>query len=139
MLPLSSQKYEQKRDMSLRITVITLRDLGPYTCQAYNGQGRATSNTVTLYAMGPVKVNTPKDREYLPYLVERQGPSVTQPPPPPPTRFAATRYYPTYTEAPVEPTGSNSISMSDMLRERFQKLSCELQDRPCLFVEINIC
>ncbi|KAF2344544.1 Immunoglobulin I-set, partial [Trinorchestia longiramus] len=85
MLPLSSKKYEQKRDMSLRITVITLRDLGPYTCQAYNGQGRATSNTVTLLAMGPVRVNTEKDREYLKYIVEpRAGtPAPVEPRPSP--------------------------------------------------------
>lgn len=99
MLPLSSQKYEQNRDMSLRITIITLRDLGPYTCQAYNGQGRATSNTVTLLAMGPVKVNTDRDREYIKYIVDpiaRAGVPTTT------TRGTTTRapYVPPWTAAP---------------------------------------
>ena len=102
MLPLSSAKYEQGRDMSLRISIITLRDLGPYTCQAYNGKGRATSNTVTLLAMGPVQINTPKDRDFLPYLVEPSvaTPSTSPPPPrrPPSTAFPVNRpeEYPYY-------------------------------------------
>lgn len=111
MLPLSSQKYEQNRDMSLRITVITLRDLGPYTCQAYNGKGRATSNTVTLLAVGPVSISTDKDREYLPYLVqpspapvEPQQPIMT---PEPTTYFPGVRpgdrFY--TTSAPHDPQG----------------------------------
>ena len=103
MLPLSSQKYEQNRDMSLRITVITLRDLGPYTCQAYNGLGRATSNTVTLYAVGPVTVTTPRDRDYLPYLVEQ--PSMVATTPRPHLTYPTTQY-PSYTARPAPPQGT---------------------------------
>jgi len=48
MLPFSSERYEQVRDYSLLIRMLERADLGPYTCQAYNGLGRAASWTITL-------------------------------------------------------------------------------------------
>ena len=65
MLPLSSEQYEQRRDHSLLIRTVTLRNLGPYTCQAYNGYGRAASWTVTVQAVGPVYTSDSTYNEYL--------------------------------------------------------------------------
>lgn len=65
MLPLSSEQFEQRRDYSLLIRSVTLRNLGPYTCQAYNGYGRAASWTVTVQAVGPVYSGDSKYNEYL--------------------------------------------------------------------------
>nr|CAD7197384.1 unnamed protein product [Timema douglasi] len=69
MLPFSSELFEQRRDYSLLIHSVTLRNLGPYTCQAYNGLGRAASWTVTVQAVGPVYSENPEDVEYTKYLV----------------------------------------------------------------------
>lgn len=65
MLPLSSEQFEQRRDHSLLIRSVTLRNLGPYTCQAYNGYGRAASWTVTVQAVGPVYTGDSSYNEYL--------------------------------------------------------------------------
>lgn len=65
MLPLSSEQFEQRRDYSLLIRSVTLRNLGPYTCQAYNGYGRAASWTVTVQAVGPVHSGDSAYNEYL--------------------------------------------------------------------------
>ena len=65
MLPLSSEQFEQRRDHSLLIRSVTLRNLGPYTCQAYNGYGRAASWTVTVQAVGPVHTSDSSYNEYL--------------------------------------------------------------------------
>ncbi|KAK7075724.1 hypothetical protein SK128_022420, partial [Halocaridina rubra] len=92
MVPLSSEQFEVYRDGSLGIRVVSLRTLGPYTCQAYNGRGRAVSQTLILRALGPV-FNTPiSDLSFLKYIVEPpRAPSTTSPPPPttPPTEFPA--------------------------------------------------
>jgi hypothetical protein len=75
MLPFSSERYEQMRDYSLLIRLVSLRDLGPYTCQAYNGQGKAASWTVTVQTMGPVSTSdTGEDREYLQYVISARRP-----------------------------------------------------------------
>ncbi|XP_050528636.1 papilin isoform X2 [Daktulosphaira vitifoliae] len=52
MLPMSSDQYEQRRDHSLIIKLVTVNVLGPYTCQAYNGQGRAASWSIILQGYG---------------------------------------------------------------------------------------
>ena len=40
---------------SLEIRQLSLSDLGPYTCQAYNSEGRgAASSTKVVKAMGPI-------------------------------------------------------------------------------------
>ncbi|XP_046402802.1 LOW QUALITY PROTEIN: papilin [Ischnura elegans] len=70
MLPLSSNRFEQRRDMTLLIRSVGLQDLGPYTCQAYNGIGRAASWTVTLQAVGPVAGLSPNS-PYAQYLITR--------------------------------------------------------------------
>ncbi|XP_071454258.1 papilin isoform X2 [Hetaerina americana] len=76
MLPLSSKRYEQRRDMTLLLRSVGLQDLGPYTCQAYNGIGKAASWTVTLQAVGPVAGLSPNS-PYAQFLItrpERTGP-----------------------------------------------------------------
>ncbi|XP_023705293.1 papilin isoform X5 [Cryptotermes secundus] len=94
MLPLSSEQFEQRRDYSLLIRSVTLRNLGPYTCQAYNGYGRAASWTVTVQAVGPVYSG---DSAYNEYLV------------PPPRRpetpdTGASTERPSYPYRPVRPS-----------------------------------
>ena len=69
MLPFSSLNYEQNRDFSLLIRSVTFRDLGPYTCQAYNGYGRPSSYTVVLQAIGPVYSIDDADIEFRRYLI----------------------------------------------------------------------
>ncbi len=64
-----SGQYEQRKDHSLVIFHVTMLALGPYTCQAYNGLGRAASWTITLHAVGPVLSLTPEDMAYIKYLV----------------------------------------------------------------------
>ncbi|PSN47564.1 hypothetical protein C0J52_19332 [Blattella germanica] len=97
MLPFSSEQYEQRRDYSLLIRSVTLRNLGHYTCQAYNGYGRAASWTVTVQAVGPVYTSSPGDSVYNEFLI----PSPKRPdaaPEPIPTR-------PSYPFRPVRPPG----------------------------------
>lgn len=70
MLPFSSERYEQMRDHTLMIRLVSLRDLGVYTCQAYNGLGRAASWSVSLLTYGPVQVQDVADREFLVYVID---------------------------------------------------------------------
>lgn len=85
LLPFSSERYEQRRDFSLLLRTVTLRDLGPYVCQAYNGLGKATSWTLTVQAVGPSYSSDPDDTPYNIYLVapSRKDPSEPQPQPRP--------------------------------------------------------
>ena len=69
MLPFFSAAYEQHRDFSLLVRSVTFRDLGPYTCQAYNGYGRPSSYTVVLQAIGPVYSVDDADLEFRRYLI----------------------------------------------------------------------
>lgn len=69
ILPLLYGQYEQRRDSSLLVKAISLRDLGPYVCQAYNGLGKAVSGTVTVQAIGPVYSNNPEDEPFFQYVV----------------------------------------------------------------------
>lgn len=67
MLPRQFGVYEQLDDNSLVIRLVTVDMLGPYTCQAYNGEGRAASWSVTLQAY-----NSPfgdHHRSNNPYLI----------------------------------------------------------------------
>lgn len=70
MLPLKSTHYEVNRDNSLVISTVELSDLGPYTCQAYSGYGKALSIYVTLKAYGPVQIQNPDDEKYLKYIIQ---------------------------------------------------------------------
>lgn len=90
MLPLTSEQYEQRQDHSLIINHVDLHSLGPYTCQAYNGRGKANSWTVTVKAVGNPVSSSPEDIHYHQYLVA-------------PDQAPARPAYPVYTQAPAEP------------------------------------
>jgi len=73
-VPLSSEVYEQRQDYSLLIREVRLNTLGPYTCQAYNGIGRATSWTITVKAEGTVSNPSPTEQQYIKYLIPPSRP-----------------------------------------------------------------
>ena len=98
MLPFSSERYEQLRDHSLLLRLVSLRDLGPYTCQAYNGLGRADSWTVEIHSPGPLPGDVqPEDQEYLQFVVGSGVPRVT-------TSSTTTRAPPILTDQVPPPT-----------------------------------
>jgi hypothetical protein len=108
MLPFSSERYEQLRDHSLMIRLVSLRDLGPYTCQAYNGLGKAASWTVTVFANGPVEDRgDEQDREFIKFVKvpPRWGPGSRE-------RLGTTRLPPSYlrnfTTAPTTTTTTST-------------------------------
>ena len=79
LLPMHTNQYEQRKDHSLVIRRVALRLLGPYTCQAYNGQGRAASWTTTLHGVGSVVTVAPEDRAYTIYLIPDTSPDFPRP------------------------------------------------------------
>lgn len=110
MLPFSSEAYEQKRDYTLLIRSVRLQNLGVYTCQAYNGLGKAASWSLTIQSLGPVLSNDPEDEQYKRFLVAAQDTPTT---PRPVWPFRPTRMQPRptparaqvpYWPAPVVPT-----------------------------------
>ena len=106
MLPLSSERYEQFRDYSLLIKVVTFRDLGPYTCQAYNGYGRPSSYVTVVQAVGPVYSVDADDSEFSRYLVPAPVAPPTTPPPPtvrPPLTPKRPSYWPAYVDPYLPP------------------------------------
>lgn len=78
ILPKQYGVFEQFEDHSLVIQMVTDDVLGPYTCHAYNGEGRAASWSVTLQAYYTPTADDNR-RPYNPYLI---------PPPPPPSAWA---------------------------------------------------
>ena len=113
MLPRNSVQYEQRRDNSLVIRHVTLTALGPYTCQAYNGLGRAASWTTTLHAVGSFTPLDPQDFKFLVYLV---------PPPNVPIQPDPSNRLPSQSEitsiTPLHPTPHVVFSGTFMLRLR---------------------
>ena len=69
MLPITSARIYQSEDYTLSIRTVSLSDLGPYTCQAYNGLGEAASFSVVMKAMGPV-YPSPEEQKYMRYVEE---------------------------------------------------------------------
>jgi len=70
-LPFTSEKYEQLKDYALLLKLVKLKDLGPYTCQAYNGYGRGDSWTILVEGKrGVGLVMQDGDEEFVKYLVE---------------------------------------------------------------------
>ena len=55
---------------------VALTDLGPYTCQAYNGGGSPASHSVVMQVYGPV-YPAPGEQKYMRYVA-----SCTTPPAP---------------------------------------------------------
>ncbi|KAK9886678.1 hypothetical protein WA026_017598 [Henosepilachna vigintioctopunctata] len=70
LIPLKTSQFEVHKDFSLLIHSVQLSNLGIYTCQAYNGIGKAASYSVTVQAKGPYygKVD-PRDHRYLKYII----------------------------------------------------------------------
>lgn len=71
LIPLKTAEYEVRKDYSLLIHSVKLPQLGIYTCQAYNGYGKAASWSVTVQALGPVYTTNPEDEKYLNYVVNQ--------------------------------------------------------------------
>ena len=72
MLTLPTDNMEQPSEgTNLLIRSLGLRDLGPYTCQAYNGLGPAVSSSTVLKALGPIApTGNREDDAYRAYVVE---------------------------------------------------------------------
>jgi papilin len=72
MLSLPTENMEQPSESTnLYIRSLGLRDLGPYTCQAYNGLGPAVSSSTVLKALGPIALTgSREDDAYRPYVVD---------------------------------------------------------------------
>lgn len=68
-IPLKTSQFEVRKDYSLLINSVKLSNLGVYTCQAYNGVGKAASWAVTVKARGPYHTTDPKDQKYLKFIV----------------------------------------------------------------------
>ncbi|KAK4885313.1 hypothetical protein RN001_001584 [Aquatica leii] len=69
LVPLHSHQFEIHKDYSLLIHSVQLSNLGIYTCQAYNGIGKAASWSVTVQALGPVYSTRPEDVKYMQYVI----------------------------------------------------------------------
>ena len=87
MLPLSTDNLEQTTANGLRIRRVGLRDLGQYTCQAYNGLGPAESSSFTLTVLGPIDRSSidREDQQFLRYVVDAPTNTIYRPPPQPDT------------------------------------------------------
>ena len=68
MLPLTSDRVTQGDDFTLKLNSVSLSDLGPYTCQAYNGLGAPASFNVRMTVYGPVYPG-PGEQQYMRYVV----------------------------------------------------------------------
>ncbi|KAJ8966838.1 hypothetical protein NQ317_003020 [Molorchus minor] len=74
-----------RKDYSLLIHSVQLHNLGVYTCQAYNGLGKAASWAVTVKAIGPYYFTDPEELKYKPYIVNPpEDPTTTTTPQPSP-------------------------------------------------------
>ncbi|GJQ76338.1 hypothetical protein Trydic_g2060 [Trypoxylus dichotomus] len=71
-VPFKSHEYTISKDHTLLINAVRLHNLGVYTCQAYNGIGKATSWSVTVQTIGPVYSTNVEDRKYMKYVIDRQ-------------------------------------------------------------------
>jgi papilin len=102
ILPLKNENYEITRDYAIIISRVTISDLGPYVCQAYNSIGRPVTVQVTLKARGPLHATNDEERRQLIY--EEDEEQITQPT----TLRPPTRPRPTigirYPQPPVYPS-----------------------------------
>ena len=67
-----TENMKQTPGYGLRIRSIGLSDLGPYSCQAYNGgTSSPDSSTINLKVVGPIDDSSisREDRQYLRYVV----------------------------------------------------------------------
>ncbi|XP_059485336.1 papilin-like isoform X2 [Neocloeon triangulifer] len=71
MVPMASKGHQENRkDFTLLIKSVTPEDLGPYTCQAYNSIGKATSWTITVQGYKAADAIFSGSEDYFQYLVE---------------------------------------------------------------------
>ena len=68
----TSGESPEKPGYSLVIDSLSIKDLGPYTCQAYNGVGQAPSSRTELRVMGPIDTSgVPRgEQKFLRYVVD---------------------------------------------------------------------
>lgn len=117
LIPLKNREFEVSRDYSLLIHSVKLHNLGVYTCQAYNGKGKAASWSVTVKAPGPVYTTNTADVIYLKYVVNQEPITSTTPPtttnpyyPPPVDTYRVTQPQSTYwTETDHDVIDPNAI------------------------------
>ncbi|KAK5647606.1 hypothetical protein RI129_002498 [Pyrocoelia pectoralis] len=69
LVPLHTHQFEVHKDYSLLVHSVQLSNLGIYTCQAYNGIGKAASWSVTVQTLGPVYSTRPEDVKYMQYVI----------------------------------------------------------------------
>ncbi|XP_018562061.1 papilin [Anoplophora glabripennis] len=69
LIPLKNNEFEVRKDHSLLIHSVKLHNLGIYTCQAYNGVGKAASWAVSVKARGPYHFADPAEFKYKQYIV----------------------------------------------------------------------
>lgn len=112
MIPLKTAQFEVRKDFSLLIHSVQLSNLGIYTCQAYNGIGKAASYSVTVQAKGPYRGKVdPENQKYMKYIINPSNGPISlvspTPVPVPPTvaPFTSPPYVPTQhqSERPVNP------------------------------------
>ncbi|XP_046586723.1 papilin isoform X2 [Neodiprion lecontei] len=106
MISLADDVYELQRDYALKIHTVSLANLGIYTCQAYNGVGKAASWSVTLQAPGPVINVKPEYERYIKYLIDPSrlsSPVRTRIPDYPQNRPMRTKAPVSQTYAPIYP------------------------------------
>ncbi|XP_022911513.1 papilin isoform X2 [Onthophagus taurus] len=78
LIPMKTEEFTINKDSSLFINAVRLRNLGIYTCQAYNGIGKASTWSVTVQALGPVYSTDANDKKYMKYVIDRpKKPDVT--------------------------------------------------------------
>lgn len=70
LIPFDNSEFKIRSDYSLLINSVKLHNLGIYTCQVYNGYGKAASWGVTVRARGPYHFTDPKDLIYKQYIVD---------------------------------------------------------------------
>ncbi|KAG5871898.1 hypothetical protein JTB14_030952 [Gonioctena quinquepunctata] len=70
MIPFANSEFEIRQDNSLLIHSVKLHNLGIYTCQAYNGYGKAASWSVVVKARGPYLFTNPGEYKYRQYIVD---------------------------------------------------------------------
>lgn len=69
MIPFNNNEFQIREDYSLLLHSVKLHNLGIYTCQAYNGFGKAASWAVTVKARGPYRFTNPDEFKYKQYIV----------------------------------------------------------------------
>jgi papilin len=65
ILLLKNENYEITRDYDMIISRVTISDLGPYFCQAYNSIGRPVTVQVTLKARGHLHATNDEESQLI--------------------------------------------------------------------------